>query len=183
VRTSAHNRRGARPTSGVIPERSKTTSALGPLDLLSYYPGLRHPAGRPATRREARSPPLTADVDRPGNQRRPASAGIGRSHEGRARHLQPRVGPKGIQLVPDLAICLPNPTDEGRTYTFRLRPGIRYSDRRRLHAADFRRAIERLFRVGSDGRALFDGIRAAASCDPPGAISHGESSRTRTREP
>jgi YVTN family beta-propeller protein len=75
-------------------------------------------------------------------------------------------GPKGIQLVPDLAIGLPNPTDEGRTYTFRLRPGIRYSDGRPLHAADFRRAIERLFRVGSDSRALFDGIQGTASCDP-----------------
>jgi peptide/nickel transport system substrate-binding protein len=74
-------------------------------------------------------------------------------------------GPKGIQLVPDLAIGLPDPTDEGRTYTFRLRPGIRYSDGRRLHPADFRRAVERLFRLGSEGRALFDGIQGAERCD------------------
>ena len=30
-------------------------------------------------------------------------------------------------LVPDLAISVPEPTDGGRTYTFNLRPGIRYS--------------------------------------------------------
>ena len=93
----------------------------------------------------------------------PVSDGLARDGLVTYNHVS---GPKGIQLVPDLALGLPNPTDEGRTYTFRLRPGIRYSDGRRLHAADFRRAIERLFRVGSDSRALFDGIRATASCDP-----------------
>jgi YVTN family beta-propeller protein len=74
-------------------------------------------------------------------------------------------GSAGIQLVPDLAVNLPIPVDRGTTYTFRLRPGISYSDGRPLRAADFRRAIERLFRVRSDGRALFDGIRGAARCD------------------
>src|SRR5207247_5952154 len=74
-------------------------------------------------------------------------------------------GPAVIQLVPDLALNLPLPTDGGTTYTFRLRRGIRYSDGRRLRAADFRRAIERLFRLGSDGRPLFDGIKGAARCN------------------
>lgn len=74
-------------------------------------------------------------------------------------------GAPGIQLVPDLAVNVPLPTDGGTTYTFRLRPSISYSDGRRPRAADVRRAIERLFRVRSDGRALFDGIRGAAGCD------------------
>ena len=39
-------------------------------------------------------------------------------------------GPAGIRLVPDLAVSLPAVTDGGTTYTFRLRPGIRYSDGR-----------------------------------------------------
>jgi len=73
-------------------------------------------------------------------------------------------GPTGIQLVPDLAIGLPTPTDQGTTYTFRLRPGIRFSVGRAVRAADLRRAIERLFRLGSDSRALFDGIRGTALC-------------------
>jgi peptide/nickel transport system substrate-binding protein len=47
-----------------------------------------------------------------------------------------------------------------------LRPGIRYSDGRPLRAADFRRGAERLFRVASYGRALFDGIVGAARCSP-----------------
>ena len=57
-------------------------------------------------------------------------------------------GPAGIHLVPDLAMSLPATTNGGMTYTFRLRPGIRYSDGRAVRAADFRRAIERLFRLG-----------------------------------
>ena len=39
-------------------------------------------------------------------------------------------GPRGLQLVPDLALALPTPSDGGRTYAFRLRAGIRYSDGR-----------------------------------------------------
>src|SRR5205823_2677525 len=39
------------------------------------------------------------------------------------------------------------------------------SDGRPLRASDFRRAIERLFRLGSDSRPLFAGIRGADRCD------------------
>jgi ABC-type transport system substrate-binding protein len=39
-------------------------------------------------------------------------------------------GVAGQSLVPDLATDLPQPTDGGRTYTFTIRPGIRYSDGR-----------------------------------------------------
>jgi YVTN family beta-propeller protein len=56
-------------------------------------------------------------------------------------------GPAGLQLVPDLAVAIPTPSDGGRTYTFRLLRGIRYSDGRVVQAGDFRRAFERLWRV------------------------------------
>jgi YVTN family beta-propeller protein len=54
-------------------------------------------------------------------------------------------GVDGSQLVPDLAVALPTPTDGGRTYTFRVRPGIRYSNGDVVRPKDFRRAFERLF--------------------------------------
>jgi YVTN family beta-propeller protein len=73
-------------------------------------------------------------------------------------------GSDGLHVVPDLALALPTPTDGGRTYTFRLRPGIRYSNGEPLRARDFRRAFERLFRVRSHGRDYFRGIRGAAAC-------------------
>ena len=57
-------------------------------------------------------------------------------------------GSDGEQLVPDLATSLPTPTDGGRTYTFTLRPGIRYSNGAPVRPEDFRRAIERNLELG-----------------------------------
>jgi YVTN family beta-propeller protein len=54
-------------------------------------------------------------------------------------------GSAGNQLVPDLAAAIPRPTAGGRTYTFRLRPGLRYSDGRPVLAGDVRHSIERNF--------------------------------------
>ena len=73
-------------------------------------------------------------------------------------------GPAGIRLVPDLAISVPASTDGGRTYTFRLRTGIRYSDGRPVRAADFRRALARVFNLQSGGRDLFGDIVGADAC-------------------
>jgi YVTN family beta-propeller protein len=62
-------------------------------------------------------------------------------------------GNAGSQLVPDLATALPTATDGGRTYTFRLRRGIRYSTGIPVKAADFRRAIERSLTAGEEAPA------------------------------
>jgi peptide/nickel transport system substrate-binding protein len=79
-------------------------------------------------------------------------------------NFQQSPGADGLRLVPDLALAIPPPADNGRTYTFRLRPAIRYSDGQPLRASDFRRAIERLFRVGSPGTSLYTGIVGASAC-------------------
>jgi YVTN family beta-propeller protein len=73
-------------------------------------------------------------------------------------------GPEGLRLVPDLAVSVPVPTGGGTTYTFRLRAGIRYSNRRLLRAGDFRRAIERQYRVGGPVTDYFRGIVGARTC-------------------
>lgn len=73
-------------------------------------------------------------------------------------------GLAGLQLVPDLAISIPVPTDGGTTYTFRLRPGLRYSNGHPVRAADFRRAIERELYLGTSLHALFRSLRGAAAC-------------------
>ena len=80
--------------------------------------------------------------------------------------FQQSPGANGLRLVPDLALSIPTPTDGGKTYAFRIRPGIRYSDGQRLLAGDFRRGIERLFRVGSQARfciAISSAPRRAAN--------------------
>jgi YVTN family beta-propeller protein len=72
-------------------------------------------------------------------------------------------GPDGATLVPDLADSVPAPTDGGRTYTFQLRPGIRYSNGQPVRASDFRNAIERGFR-GHSPTAYYQGIVGADAC-------------------
>jgi YVTN family beta-propeller protein len=73
-------------------------------------------------------------------------------------------GADGLQLVPDLALAIPAPAGDGLSYTFRLRPGIRYSDGQPLRASDFRRGIERLFRLRSPGTTYFTSVLGAAAC-------------------
>ena len=74
-------------------------------------------------------------------------------------------GSDGARLVPDLATSLPTPTDGGRTYTFQLRPGIRYSTGALVRPADFRRAIERALLVNPGYYGpYFGGIVGAAAC-------------------
>jgi ABC-type transport system substrate-binding protein len=76
-------------------------------------------------------------------------------------------GPLGDTLVPDLAQALPAPTGNGLTYTFHLRPGIRYSTGALVRPEDFRRAIERVFSLNqlSGAAAIYAGIAGARACE------------------
>jgi YVTN family beta-propeller protein len=73
-------------------------------------------------------------------------------------------GSTGTQLVPDLSVTLPTPTNAGRTYRFQVRSGIRYSTGAVLEPLDFRRAIERAFKLGSPGAPFYRGIVGGARC-------------------
>ncbi len=67
-------------------------------------------------------------------------------------------------LVPDLAVSIPTPTDAGRTYTFQVRRGVRYSNGETVGPADFRRAIERLFRLNAAAPPYYDAVVGAEAC-------------------
>ena len=56
-------------------------------------------------------------------------------------------GIDGNTLVPDLATSLPQPSDNGRTYSFQLRRGIRFSNGKEVTPDDVRATFERLFRA------------------------------------
>ena len=73
-------------------------------------------------------------------------------------------GVAGTQLVPDLAVSLPTPTDGGRSYTFTVRPGIHYSNGALVRPADFRRAIERSLVLNTVQGAYFDDVVGARAC-------------------
>ena len=79
-------------------------------------------------------------------------------------------GSDGAQVVPDLAVSLPTPTNGGLTYTFQLRSGIRYSNGQSVLPEDFRRAIERNLTLGPGNPldtvayAYFEDVVGAAAC-------------------
>jgi YVTN family beta-propeller protein len=75
-------------------------------------------------------------------------------------------GAPGLTLVPDLAVRLPRPADGGTTYTFRLRPGIRYSTGAAVRASDIRRGIKRQLINGHVAAipGYYDGILGASAC-------------------
>jgi peptide/nickel transport system substrate-binding protein len=74
-------------------------------------------------------------------------------------------GVEGIQLVPDLAVALPTPTDGGRTYTFQVRKGIRYSNGTLVRPDDFKHAIERQFVISTpEAGAYYGGIMGTERC-------------------
>jgi YVTN family beta-propeller protein len=77
-------------------------------------------------------------------------------------------GPGGSTTVPDLATALPVPTDNGTTYSFRLRPGIRYSSGALVRPEDFRRALERVFRINQGGGPasfFYSSLLGAGQCE------------------
>jgi YVTN family beta-propeller protein len=73
-------------------------------------------------------------------------------------------GTDGNTLVPDLASALPVPTDNGRTYTFRLREGIKFADGRELKASAVRYSLERLFRANPARPDFYEGIVGGPAC-------------------
>ncbi len=73
-------------------------------------------------------------------------------------------GPQGAAIVPDLATSIPRPSDGGKTYTFQLRSGIRYSDGTLVRADDFRLALERMFAQGGDLAQYFTRLVGAQAC-------------------
>ncbi len=74
-------------------------------------------------------------------------------------------GGAGAVVVPDLAIAIPVPTDNGRTYTFQVRRGIRYSTGGTVKPSDFRSSLERALEVpGGPAGYFLTSIVGAAHC-------------------
>jgi YVTN family beta-propeller protein len=105
--------------------------------------------------------PITIDPALQVDVRSPASDGLTRDDLVTTSHAG---GMEGQHLVPDLALSVPTAGDGGHTYTFRLRPGIRYSNGRLVRASDFRRELERVFRLHSPAAGYFADIVGAAAC-------------------
>ncbi len=73
-------------------------------------------------------------------------------------------GTKGNDLVPDLAEAAPTPTDGGTTYTFTLRPGIKFSTGAPVEASDFLSTITREFKIPGPGVNFYSDILGGQAC-------------------
>jgi peptide/nickel transport system substrate-binding protein len=62
-------------------------------------------------------------------------------------------GTEGTKIVADLATSVPKPTNGGKTYTFTLRKGIKFSNGKELKASDVKFTFERLFKIGQSPNA------------------------------
>ena len=67
-------------------------------------------------------------------------------------------------LVPDLALVVPQPTNGGKTYTFTLRPGIKYSTGRVAHASDFVLGVRKALTLNAGRPDFFAGIVGGQNC-------------------
>lgn len=95
-------------------------------------------------------------------------------------------GAAGVRLAPGLAVDVPEPSDGGRRYVFRLARGLRYSDGTPLRAADVRASFERsIANLPADGVSGLDAVvgvercgGAATACDLSAGVVTDERSRT-----
>jgi len=74
-------------------------------------------------------------------------------------------GAAGATLVPYLAQSLPKITNGGKTYTFMLRKGLKYSNGQPIKASDFPYTIERDFKMDSPGVGFFSVIKGVSGAN------------------
>ncbi len=71
-------------------------------------------------------------------------------------------GPRGSTPEPEVAVSMPEVTDGGLTYSFRLRDDYRLSDGASISAFNFVRAFERVLRAQGVGAGLVDDLIVGA---------------------
>ena len=74
-------------------------------------------------------------------------------------------GSGAFEVVPDLAVSLPKPTNGGKTWVFKLRKGIKFSNGQPLTVKDVVASFQRIFKVKSPtSGSFYAGIVGAKAC-------------------
>ena len=74
-------------------------------------------------------------------------------------------GAEGFEVVPDLAEEMPQVADDGKTYIFKIRKGIKFSDGAELSVKDVVASFQRIFKVSSPtAGSFYNGIIGADKC-------------------
>lgn len=70
-------------------------------------------------------------------------------------------GEAGTELIPGIAQEMPAISNGGKTYTFTIRDGLKYSDGTPVKASDWEHTIKRVLNLESGGSAFFEVIEGA----------------------
>ena len=70
-------------------------------------------------------------------------------------------GEAGAELIPGLAEDLPEVSEDGKTYSFQLRDGLKYADGSDVVASDFEHTIKRVLALESGGAPFYQSIEGA----------------------
>ena len=97
-------------------------------------------------------------------------------------------GAEAFKVVPDLAADMPRVTNDGRTYTFTLRRGIKFSNGQEVTTKDVVASFQRIFKViGPNSGTWYAGIVGAdlclktpATCTLAGGVAADEAADTVT---
>jgi peptide/nickel transport system substrate-binding protein len=97
-------------------------------------------------------------------------------------------GEEGFKVVPNLAEEIPAATGDGKTYVFKIRKGIKFSDGREVTVKDVVASFQRLFKVSSPTSGGFYSVIAGAdkciaepvSCTLDGGVVGDEAAGTVT---
>ncbi len=97
-------------------------------------------------------------------------------------------GAEGFNKVPDLAEAIPAPTNDGKTYVFKLRKGIKFSNGNEVTVKDVVASFQRIFKVSSPTAGGFYSVivgadaclKDAKTCTLDGGIVADEAAGTVT---
>jgi peptide/nickel transport system substrate-binding protein len=102
--------------------------------------------------------------------------------------FQKAAGADGFVKVPNIAEAFPEPTNDGKTYVFKIRKGIKFSNGKELGVKDVVASLQRIFKVSSPTAGGFYSVivgadkclKDAANCTLEGGVIGDEAAGTVT---
>ena len=89
-------------------------------------------------------------------------------------------GTAAYTVVPDLAVAIPKPTDGGKTWVFKMRKGIKFSNGQVVKPTDVLATMQRIFKVhGPTAASFYGSIVGAVGLPEDSGHLHAQGRRDR----